>query len=678
MKRPEVILNGNDLTIDDIVAIGIGDKAVALDPSALERCRRSRAFLEQQVAARRIIYGVNTSFGPMCNKIIADDDLGTLQVNLIHSHAAGLGDPLKHYIAQAVLAVRLNTLVKGYSGVRVQLLELMRDMINAGIAPYIPECGSVGASGDLVHLAHAALAIIGEGSVFHKGQLTTAREALAAEGLQPIRLSFKEGLALINGTAAMTALAAFALFGARKLLSLSCVTATFALEIFGGIDDAFDEDLHRVKPHPGQQHIAETVRRLYQGSRNVILRQEIHDRIRNGKAEGSSFETDINVQDVYSIRCTPQILAPVQETIEQAMKTVCIEANSVNDNPVVIPEKGKVIHGGNFHGQSIAFAMDCLCMAIAQMGTLSERRINKLLDKHLNEGLPELLIAGKVGLTMGFMGAQYVATSTTAENRHLANPVGTLSISCNASNQDVVSMGTVAARKAFKAVSNAKHILTVEVLADLQALSFRGAAGLGVGSRRIYERLAGHFKVYDNGAIFHDELVRFRKLLFSSQLFDDLRVYYDGGSVPANLPADTEAYMLHRPPMRLVQRLRWVEDSCAEGETTLSVGDVGVDQDGRVEAAALVELVAQTYAAAQGYQDQRSGKPANLGYLVGVSDFRIDRLPSAGQRLLIKIKSSSAFEDFYLVEGQVLCDNCVVAGGTLKVWVQPDAERQAR
>ncbi len=530
MNRSEVNLNGNDLTVDDIVAIGIGDKSVALDPAALERCRRSRAFLEQEVAARRIIYGVNTSFGPMCNKIIGDDDLGALQVNLIRSHAAGLGDPLKYYIAQAVLAVRLNTLVKGYSGVRVELLELMRDMINAGIAPYIPECGSVGASGDLVHLAHVALAIIGEGAAYHRGQLTTAREALQAEGLSPVRLSFKEGLALINGTSAMTALAAFALFGARKLLSLSCVTAAFALEIFGGIDDAFDEDLHRVKPHPGQQRIAETIRRLYEGSRNITLRRDIHDRVRRGKAGETSFETDINVQDVYSIRCTPQILAPVQETIEQVTLTVGIEANSVNDNPVVIPEKEKVIHGGNFHGQSIAFAMDCLCMAVAEMSTLSERRINKLLDKHLNEGLPELLIAGKVGLTMGLMGAQYVATSTTAENRHLANPVGTLSISCNASNQDVVSMGTVAARKAFKAVSNAKHILTVEVLADLQALSFRNAPGLGAGCRRVHELLSKHFKVYDNGTIFHDELVRFRKLLFSSQLFDDLSVYYDGGS----------------------------------------------------------------------------------------------------------------------------------------------------
>ena len=530
MKRPEVVLNGNDLTVDDIVAIGIGDKAVALAPSALERCRRSRAFLEEQVAARLVIYGVNTSFGPMCSKIIGDDELGALQVNLIRSHAAGLGEPLQYYIAQAVLAVRLNTLVKGYSGVRTELLELMRDLINARIAPYIPECGSVGASGDLVHLAHMALAIIGEGQVFYQGRLTSARKALKAEGLTPIRLSFKEGIALINGTSAMTALAAFALFGARKLLSLSCVTAAFALEIFGGIDDAFDKDLHRLKPHPGQQYIAEIIRRLYRGSRNITLREEMHGRIRLEEVEGVFFETSVNVQDVYSIRCTPQILAPVRESIEQVAQTVHTEANSVNDNPVVIPEERKVIHGGNFHGQSIAFAMDALCMAVSQMGTLSERRINKLLDKNLNEGLPELLIPGTVGLTMGFMGAQYVATSTTAENRHLANPVGTLSIACNASNQDVVSMGTVAARKAFKAVSNAKHILTVEVMADLQALHFRNADGLGSGCRRIHEVLSEHFTVYDNKRIFHDELVRFRKLLFSSQLFDDLSVYWNGGS----------------------------------------------------------------------------------------------------------------------------------------------------
>ena len=525
-QRPTIVLNGSDLTVEDIVAIGVGDKQVALDPAAVARCRASRAFLEEEVAARRIIYGVNTSFGPMCNKIIEDSEIEALQVNLIRSHAAGLGDPLKPYVSVAVMAVRLNTLVKGYSGVRVELLEFMKEMVNLGVAPYIPECGSVGASGDLIHLAHLSLTIIGEGKSYFRGELYDTATLFDNLDITPMTLSFKEGIALMNGTSAMTALAAFALFGAKKLLRLSCVAGAFALEIFGGIDDAFDEDLHLVKPHPGQLQVAETIRNLYAGSGNITLRKDMHEQIRNHQTEGPVYETSINVQDVYSIRCTPQILAPVVEAIEAATRVVETEANSSNDNPIIIPEKKKIIHGGNFHGQSIGFAMDSLCMAMATLCTLSERRINKFLDRNLNEGLPEFLIPGTLGLTMGFMGAQYLATSTTAENRQLANPVSTNSISCNASNQDVVSMGTVAARKAFKSVSNAKHVVTLEVLTDLQALSFRNADRLGTGTRRIYEILNKDFQVYDNKRIFHDDLVKFRKILFSSQIFDDLPCYW--------------------------------------------------------------------------------------------------------------------------------------------------------
>lgn len=525
-EETTIILNGYDLTIEDIVAIGVGDKQVSLEPAALARCRASRNFLEEEVTAKRIIYGVNTSFGPMCNKIIDNEQIEELQINLIRSHAAGLGDPFKDYIAIAVMAVRLNTLVKGFSGVRIELLEHMQWMINQRIAAYIPECGSVGASGDLIHLAHLALAIIGEGQLYYQGELRAAKELYQELDRLPVRLSFKEGIALMNGTSAMTALAAFAVFGANKLLNISCVTGAFALEIFGGIDDAFDEDLHLVKPHPGQLKIAEVVRNLYQGSSNITLRSEMHDLIRNQQSAGPVYETSINVQDVYSVRCTPQVLAPVAEAFEMASRVVETEANSSNDNPIIIPEQKKIIHGGNFHGQSIGFVMDMLCMAIATLCNISERRTNKYLDKNLNEGLPEFLIPGTVGLTMGFMGAQYLATSTTAENRQLANPVSTNSISCNASNQDVVSMGTVAARKAFKSVSNAKHIVTLEVLADLQALSFRNASGLGRATGKIYQLLNEEFTQYDNSGIFHDELVRFRKILFSSQLFDDLSIYW--------------------------------------------------------------------------------------------------------------------------------------------------------
>ena len=372
-----------------------------------------------------------------------------------------------------------------------------------------------------------ALAIIGEGRIYHNGKLQDATEVYRQFDQSPMRLSFKEGIALMNGTSAMTALAAFAIFGAKKLLNLSCVNGAFALEIFGGIDDAFDEDLHLVKPHLGQLQISEMIRNLYKGSGNITLRSDMHEMIRNQKTDGPVFETDINVQDVYSVRCTPQVLAPVAEAINQASRVVEVEANSSNDNPIIIPEKKKVIHGGNFHGQSIGFVMDMLCMAISTLCNLSERRTNKYLDKNLNEGLPEFLIPGTLGLTMGFMGAQYLATSTTAENRQLANPVSTSSISCNASNQDVVSMGTVAARKAFKSVSNAKHVITLEVLAVLQAFSFRNADKLGLGTGRIYEILNKDFTPYDNSGIFHDVLVQYRKTLFSSQLLDDLTIYLE-------------------------------------------------------------------------------------------------------------------------------------------------------
>ena len=270
-----VILNGNDLSFKDIVAVGIGDKKVELDTKALKRCRASRDFLAAAVKDKKIIYGVNTSFGPMCNKIINQREIETLQTNLITSHAAGLGSPILPYIATGIMAIRLNTLVKGHSGVRVRLLAFMRDMINAGIAPYIPECGSVGASGDLIHLAHMSLAIIGKGKVYFKGELMPAPEAFEKTGLAPLTLSFKEGLALMNGTAAMTGIAAFTLFGASKLLNIACVNAAFAVEIFGGIDDAFDPDLHSVKPHPGQVAMAAAIKRLYRGTGNITRREDL-------------------------------------------------------------------------------------------------------------------------------------------------------------------------------------------------------------------------------------------------------------------------------------------------------------------------------------------------------------------------------------------------------------------
>jgi len=521
-KHSHITLNGNDLSVEDIVAIGIGEKKVLLEEEALQRCQESRNFLQEELDANRIVYGVNTSFGPLCKNIIHPDEINALQNNLIKSHAAGLGDPLSPKIALAILATRLNSFLKGYSGVSLELLDHMKEMINLGIAPYIPECGSVGASGDLVHLAHSALNIIGEGKVFYCGRWQATSEVFKENQIKPFQLSFKEGLALTNGTSAMTAIAAFAIFGAKKLLRVACVNAAFAMEIFGGIDDAFDSDLHKLKPHPGQIKIAQIIESLCEGSENITFRKDMHEQIRKHDTGDLVFETLIKVQDVYSIRCTPQILAPVVDAIESAAQVIEIEANSCNDNPVIIPSVRKIIHGGNFHGESVGISCDTLAIAISKLATLSERRLNKFLDKNLNEGLPEHLISGRVGISLGFMGAQYLATSTTAEIRQLANPVSTHSISCNSSNQDVVSMGTIAARKALKAVECSKHVLTLEVLADLQALSLRNTKKMGNGISSVYKKLNVNFSPYDNTEVFHDLLVKYREMIFSSTLFESL------------------------------------------------------------------------------------------------------------------------------------------------------------
>ena len=529
-----VVLDGNSLTIDDIVSIGKGGKTVALDGKSLESCALSRQFLLKKVQEGNIIYGVNTSFGSMCNKIINDDSIELLQENLIRTHAAGLGEPLHYTIAQAAVAVRLNSLIKGYSGVRVELLEFMKDLINNGIAPYIPTRGSVGASGDLIHLSHLALAIIGEGQVFYRGGLMKASEALDKCNLKPFKLGLKEGIALINGTSVMTAISAFAVYDAKQALAVECIAAAFSIEIFNSISDFLDPTLHRLKPHRGQIRIAGILRELVSGSGNVVNRADLHEIIREESSpdrDSSVFETSIFIQNVYSIRCTPQVLAPVFEAIETAENIVALEANSTNDNPIIIPGENKILHGGNFHGQSIGFYMDSLAIAISTMSNIAERRLNTLLDSKLNGELPEYLISGIRGLDMGFMGAQYLATSTTAENRQLANPVSTNTISCNSSNQDVVSMGTIAARKVYTQVCNLKYILTLEVLADMQALSFKGYEKMGKGISEYYGKLAGYFKVYEGKTVFHDMLVEFLDLIFDKDMLDHKEIYKISGKL---------------------------------------------------------------------------------------------------------------------------------------------------
>jgi len=517
----EVVLDGKSLTIDDIVDVGLGKKKVSLSSEALYKCKKNREFLKKKIEEKNIIYGVNTSFGSMCNKIIHQDSIELLQENLVRSHAAGLGEPIPYPITLSAMLLRLNSLIKGNSGVRVELLELIKNLINNNVAPYIPTHGSVGASGDLVHLSHLALLLIGKGKAYYHGQLMEAEEIYKKLELTPIKLSYKEGLALINGTSVMTALASFAVKIAKQLLAVECLSASFTIEIFNSIVDFLDETLHILKPHKGQIKIAKILRSLIKDSKNIINREDLHEKIWE-EANGNDrvFESSIFIQNVYSIRCTPQVLAPVYEAIEMAENVVSIEANSTNDNPIIIHEENKILHGGNFHGQSIGFYMDVLSIALSTLSNLAERRLNTLLDNKLNGELPEFLIKGTPGLDMGFMGAQYLATSTTAENRQLASPVSTNTISSNSSNQDVVSMGTVAARKAYTSACNTKYVITLELLATLQALFFKGIDKLGKGTSSYYNILSKYFVPYECSMIFHDVLTKFLDLIFEKDIID--------------------------------------------------------------------------------------------------------------------------------------------------------------
>ncbi|MCL2844033.1 MAG: aromatic amino acid ammonia-lyase [Chitinivibrionia bacterium] len=514
VKRYGVVLDGNSMSIDNVVTLGDTDAQILLSEEALILCSKSRKVLEEAVNAKQIIYGVNTSYGPMCNKIISNSKLEQLQVNLLRSHSAGMGPILPYNICKSTFAIRINCLAKGFSGIRPELLGFMEKVFNAGIAPVIYENGSVGASGDLIHLAHLGLGLIGEGDLYLNGEVMPAKIAFEKVGLEPIRLSYKEAISIMNGTSAMSAIACFAIHKARKLFNAQILSLAFAMEIFGGCEDAFDTALHEIKPHEGQILVAEKIQHLLAGSRNV---RNLHDYNNSHRCENTAnavVEVLQDVQDVYTLRCSPQVLAVLYDAIKYAQKVLLTEINSSNDNPLIIPEGKKILHGGNFHGQSVSFAMDSLRIAVSTLCNISERRLNKLLDKNLNGNLPENLAAGDIGLEMGFMGAQYLAVSTTAENRQLAAPMSVNSISSNENNQDIVSMGTVSARLALKSVQNAELVQTMEILADLQALSFQDTEKMGVRIKKVYDKFSESYTQYNCTRIFREDLVRFRDIIF--------------------------------------------------------------------------------------------------------------------------------------------------------------------
>jgi histidine ammonia-lyase len=473
-RRPRAVIDGESLTLEQVEAIADGTR-VALAARARKAIRRSRETVERSTRDGRQVYGVNTGFGHLASVRIDDGELADLQRNLVRSHAAGVGPTLEERVVRAVLALRVNCLARGHSGIRLATLENLVKMLNARIHPVVPVQGSVGASGDLAPLAHIALAMIGEGDVFARGRRRRAADALRRAGIVPARLEAKEGLALINGTQFMTAIGLLALLRAERLAVVSDIVGGMTLEALKGSHRAFDVRIHDARAHPGQAVCAGNLRRL----------------LADGTIEPSHRDCG-RVQDAYSLRCMPQVHGAARDVFGHVRRVVELEVNASTDNPMVFADDDELVSGGNFHGQPIAIALDHLAIGVATLGNISERRIERLVNPDLS-GLPAFL-AHDPGLHSGFMIAQVTAASLVSENKVLAHPASVDTVPTSAGKEDHVSMGAHAARKATSIVDNVSRVLAIEALCAAQALDMlrplRAGRGIEAARRTLRRRIA--------------------------------------------------------------------------------------------------------------------------------------------------------------------------------------------
>jgi len=508
----DVRLDGSTLTIADVLNVAREMAHVDLEKTALSRTISNRKILEQILDKNPVLYGINTGFGALSNQRIPKEDLAQLQVNLLRSHATSVGNPLPKAVVRAMILLRANALIKGYSGVRPETVQLLVALLNKHVHPRIPETGSVGASGDLSPLSHMALVLIGEGEAEYNGAVLPGKIALEKTGLHPIELAAKEGLALNNGTQQMTAIGCLALHDAYSLLMSGEAALALSLEGLDGWIDAFDERIHKLRPHPGQISVAQTVRRLLKGSRMVRT-------VKNGVLDG------VRPQDPYSFRCSPQVLGAAKETFDFARRILEVEINSVTDNPLVFGRDRAVISGGNFHGQPVAVALDVLGLGLSTIAAVAERRISVLLDPSLNNGLSPFLVAkgSRPGLSSGLMALQYTAAALVAENKILTHPASSDSIPTSANFEDFVSMGPGAAMKAVRILDNSQHVIAIELLAGLQAVDLRGGSGMSVTTKKIYNLLRGKIRPITSDRPFHKDIEQAYILVKTGTVADIVR-----------------------------------------------------------------------------------------------------------------------------------------------------------
>jgi histidine ammonia-lyase len=444
-------LTGNDLRIEDVWEVAVHRLPVALANEARGSMEAARALVER---VGEHTYGVNTGFGRFVSESIPDEQVEELQLRLLRSHACGVGEPYPDEVVRAAMLLRANTLAKGYSGARIETVELLIECLNRGVLPRVPARGSVGASGDLAPLAHLALPLVGEGQASFEGTLLPGEEALAAAGLEPIRLAAKEGLSLINGTQFMAAMSALALVRANRLARTADLACALSLEALQGSRTSFHPAIHEARPLRGQLDSAANVLRLLEGSAII-----------------ESHRWCDKVQDAYSLRCAPQVHGASRDLLDSFATTVAVELNAATDNPLVLVDEGLVVSNGNFHGQPLAFGLDTLAMAVAELASISERRVERLVNPSLSDGLPPFLTL-EGGLNSGFMIPQYVAASLVSENKSLCHPASVDSIPTSAGQEDHVSMGNAAGLKAMRVLANAELALAIELLAGAQAIEF--------------------------------------------------------------------------------------------------------------------------------------------------------------------------------------------------------------
>ena len=498
------------LTLREMEQILYNGETIRISEKLRSQVVASYEFLKE-FSKDKVIYGINTGFGPMAQWRIEDEHLKELQYNIIRSHSTGAGERLPDICVRAAMLSRLKTFLEGHSGVHVTLIDLLIEFVNRGICPVVPRHGSVGASGDLVQLAHIALALIGEGEVSYRGEIRPAGEVMAENGLEPLQMHIREGLAVTNGTAVMTGIGTINYLQTERLLGWEILCSVMMNEIASSYDDFMSEVLNGLKFHPGQIRVAELMRSLSEGSK--LLRNRKLELFH--KSGEQVFKQ--KVQPYYSLRCVPQILGPVYDTLKNAGQVIEDEVNSVDDNPIVDMASANVIHGGNFHGDYISFEMDKLKIAVTKMTMLAERQMNYLFHDRINGSLPPLVNLGVLGLNYGLQASQFTATSTTAESQTLSNPMYVHSIPNNNDNQDIVSMGTNSALICRTVVENCSQVLAIHLMALVQAVDCLDVADkLAPATRKLYDEVRGIVPVFKDDTPKYNEIKALQSLILES------------------------------------------------------------------------------------------------------------------------------------------------------------------